>query len=103
MMEGTGNMRALYVIVNTGFANEVVDLVREVGVRGATILNARGAGAPHGTVLGITVDPQKEIVVAIVDEATAERAMATVKERAGTETPARGVCYTIPVDKTIGI
>ncbi|MDL2317882.1 P-II family nitrogen regulator [Eubacteriales bacterium OttesenSCG-928-A19] len=96
-------MRALYVIVNTGFANEVVDVARTAGVKGATIMNARGAGAPHGTVMGITVDPQKEIIIAVVDEETAERAMAAVKEKAGVETPARSVCFTVPVDKTIGI
>lgn len=96
-------MQALYVIVNTGFANEVVDLVRETGVKGATILNARGAGAPHGTFLGITVDPQKEIIIAVVERETAEKAMAVIKEKAGVETPARSVCFTVPVDETVGI
>lgn len=102
-MDNTGDMRALHVIVNTGFANEVVDLAREVGLHGATIMSARGAGAPHGTVLGITVDPQKEIVIAIVDAETADKAMAIIKEKAGMETPARSVCFSVPVDKTVGI
>lgn len=102
-MEATADMRALYIIVNTGFANEVVDIARQAGVKGATIMTARGAGAPHGTVLGITVDPQKEIIIAVVDEATAEKAMAIVKEKAGVETPARSVCFTVTVDKTVGI
>lgn len=102
-MEGTGNNRALYVVVNTGFANEVVDLVREAGVKGATILNARGAGALHGTVLGISVDHQKEIIIVVADEKVADKAMAIIKENAGVETPAHGICFTIPVDKTVGM
>ena len=86
-----------------GFANDVVEIARTAGLKGATIIHARGAGAPHGTILGITVDPQKQMIIAIVDEATAEKAMAVVKEKAGISTPARGVCFTVPVDKTGGI
>lgn len=96
-------MRALYIIVNMGFANEVIDLMREAGAKGATIQNARGAGAFHGTVLGITVDHQKEIIVAVVESETANKVMALVKERAGAGTPAHSVCFTVPVDKTVGI
>lgn len=102
-MAGMDNLRALFVIVNDGFADDVVAAVRSVGVKGATIIHAQGAGAPHGTILGIAVDPQKEMILTVVDEETAEKAMAEIKDKAGKETPARAICFTMPVDKTAGI
>lgn len=97
------NIKALFMIVNAGFADELIDLVRESGIRGATILNTRGEGSRHESVLGITVNTEKEMIFCVTDEATAEKAMAVVKEKAGFKTPIHGVCFTMPVNKTVGI
>ena len=102
-MENSSNMKALFMIVNAGFAEEVIETAREAGIRGATILNARGEGAHHESFLGITMDTEKEMIWCITDENTAEKAMAAVGEKAGIKTPAHSICFTMPVDKTIGI
>lgn len=101
-MEPNANVKALFIIVNAGHATSVIDVVREVGVKGATILNARGDGARHALFLGITLDPEKEIILTIVDAETAANAMAAIKEKAGIESPAHSVCFSLPVEKTIG-
>ena len=44
-MEKANNMKALYIIVNAGFADEVMEIARGAGAKGATIINARGTGA----------------------------------------------------------
>ena len=38
----TDNHEVIFAIVNSGFAEEAMDVAREQGVRGGTILNARG-------------------------------------------------------------
>ena len=38
----TNNHEVIFAIVNAGFAEEAMDVAREQGVRGGTILNARG-------------------------------------------------------------
>ena len=38
----TENHEVIFAIVNSGFAEDVMDVAREQGVRGGTILNARG-------------------------------------------------------------
>ena len=58
-------LKALYIIVNAGFASEIVEIAREVGSTGATIINARGSVAKPKTILGITIDTEKEIVLTI--------------------------------------
>ncbi len=90
--------KALYVIVNAGYASQVVDITRELGAGGATILNARGSAAKPQTILGITIDTEKEIVLTVVEKEIAEKIMAAVKERAGVGTNAHGLCFYMPVE-----
>lgn len=100
-MEKSKNIKALYIIVNVGFAEDVVDLVREAGAGGATIINARGSGALNKSILGISVDAEKEMVFSLVEEDVADRIMDAVIEKAGVQSPADGICFTLPVEKMI--
>ena len=102
-METNGNMKALFMIMNAGLCEEVMDIVREAGIKGATILSVRGGSAQHETILGITVDTEKDLIISITDKETAEKAMAAIKEKAGIKTPAHTVCFTIPVEKVVGL
>ena len=98
-MEKSDNMKALFVIVNAGFADEVVDIAHQAGAGGGTIINARGIGPVHKSIMGITVDTEKEIVLSIVSGDTAEKIMAAIKEKAGLKSPAKGICFAMPVEK----
>ena len=93
------NIKALFIIINAGFAEEIVDIVRTEGAGGATIINARGGGMKNQTILGITVDPEKEMVLTLVDVKIATKIMTAVKEKAGIGTPAHGICFFMPVEK----
>jgi len=102
-MENTSAMKALFMIVNAGFSTEIIDLVRSAGILGATVLHARGEGAQHTSFLGITVDTEREILLCITDEDTANKAMCAVKDKMGIASPAHSVCFTMPVEKAIGV
>lgn len=97
------SLKAIYVIVNAGFSEEVVQVTRECGARGATILSARGSGSVSKSIFGITIDSEKEIILSIVDEETAEKIVLAIKEKAGINSHANGICFVLPVDKMIGI
>jgi Nitrogen regulatory protein PII len=93
-------MKALYIIINAGFADAVVDAARSAGARGATIYNARGSGAMQKSFLGISVDSEKETILSLVDDETAIRVMEAVRENFGRDNPAaNGVCFCVPVEK----
>lgn len=98
-MEKANNMKVLYINVNAGFADEVVEIARQEGVGEATIMNSRAAGTVHKEFMGITTDVEKEMVLSLVDGETAEKVMAAVKEKAGLKSPASGICFTMPVEK----
>jgi nitrogen regulatory protein P-II 1 len=102
-MEQTNHPKLIIILVNAGHSEEVIALAREAGATGATILNARGEGAKHEVFMGITVDSEKEMILCLADSDVADRVLAAVKEKAGIKTSAHGVCFTMPVEKTIGI
>lgn len=91
-------LKALYIIVNAGFASQIVDIARENGSTGATIINARGSVANPQTIFGITIDPEKEIVLSIVEKEVAFKIMQAIKEKAGVGTAAHGLCFYLPVE-----
>lgn len=99
-MEKANNMKALYIIVNAGFADEVVEIAREAGAGGATIINARGTGVVHKAILGITIDAEKEMILSLVDGDTAEKIILAVK---GLKSPVNGICFMLPVEKVVSV
>lgn len=102
-MEDKKKMKALYVIVNAGFTDDVVDIARREGIQGATSLRARGEGIRHKLIFGITVDTEKEIVICIADEKSVEKATKAINKEAGIKTPIHAICFVVPVEKTVGL
>ena len=91
-------LKALYIIVNAGFSSEVVEIARSLGSTGATIINARGSVAKPKTILGITIDTEKEIVLSVVEKDIAVKIAEAIKEKAGVGTDAHGLCFLLPVE-----
>lgn len=91
-------LKALYIIVNAGFSSEVVQIARSLGATGATIINARGSVAKPKTILGITIDTEKEIVLSVVKKDIAVKIVNEIKEKAGVGTEAHGLCFFMPVE-----
>ena len=102
-METASEMKALFIVVNAGFAEEVIEMTRAAGAMGATIFSARGEGAHHEMFMGISVDTEKELILCVTEKAAAEKAMEAIREKAGIKTPAHSVCFMMPVEKVVGI
>ena len=102
-METKADMKALYMVVNAGHSDEIMEIARAAGAPGGTIVNARGEGSQHQLIMGITVDYEREVIISIVDEITAGKIMSAIKGKAGLNTEIHGICYTMPVEKIIGI
>ncbi len=102
-MEKVNNIKALFIIINAGFADEAVEIARGAGAGGATVINARGIGSVHKSFLGITIDSEKEMVLCLVSEDSVERIVEAIKEKAGFKSPANGICFILPVDKMVGL
>ena len=63
------NYEGIFAIVNAGVADDVMDVARELGVRGGTILNARGVVKEEAAAFfGITLHADKEILMMVVEK-----------------------------------
>lgn len=91
-------LKALYIIVNAGFSSEVVEIARSLGSTGATIINARGSVAKPKTILGVTIDTEKEIILSVVESEVAVKIAEAIREKAGVGTAAHGLCFFLPVE-----
>ena len=100
----TDNHEVVFVIVNSGFAEEAMDVAREAGVRGGTIINARGvAKEKEATFFGITVHPEKEILMMVVEKTIRDNVLNAIYRQMGMDKKARGIAFSLPVSDVAGL
>ena len=91
-------------IVNAGFSEEVMDAAREVGVRGGTVIHARGtANKDAEAFFHITIQPEKEAVLMLVDDAIKDDVLHALYNKAGLNTNGQGIAFSLPVDNVVGL
>ncbi len=68
-MENTNSNSLIAVILNKGYADDVMAKARSAGAGGGTVINARGtAREEDSTFFGVHIVPEKEMLLIIVDE-----------------------------------
>ena len=103
-MAKTQQHEVVFCIVNEGFSEAVMDAAREAGATGGTVLNARGtASAEAEKRFGIIVEPQKEIVMILVDVKIKEAVLKSLYEAVGLQTAGQGIAFTLPVVEVVGL
>ena len=91
-------------IVNTGFSEAVMDAAREFGARGGTVIRGRGtANVEAEKLYGIAIQPEKEIVLILVDSAIKNDILHAVYKAAGLNTPGQGIAFAVPVEDVVGL
>ena len=96
--------QAIMCVVNSGFGDAVMDAAKEFGARGGTIIHARGtANSESEKLFGITIQPEKEIVIILARGEIRDSIMHAVYQKVRLYSPGQGIAFSIPVDKVIGI
>ena len=95
--------KLIIVVVNRGFSEAVMDAAREAGARGGTVLHGRGTSLNTHTVLGVRIEPEKEMLLIAVERDVCRPVMEAVNECAGLGTPGSGICFALPVEDIIGM
>ena len=92
------------MIVNAGFAEEAMDVARAEGVRGGTIINARGvAREQEAAFFGITIQPEKEILMMVVEKDIKEKVLNALYSQMGMAKQAKGIAFSLPVSDVAGL
>jgi nitrogen regulatory protein PII len=91
-------------IVNSGFSETVMDAAREFGARGGTVLRGRGtANAEAEKLYGIAIQPDKEIVMILIDAQLKNDILHAIYKAAGLNTAGQGIAFAMPVEDVAGL
>lgn len=100
----TNNHEVIFAIVNAGFAEDAMDVAREQGVRGGTILNARGvARADAAAFFGINIHHEKEILMMVVEKSIRDNVLNALYKEMGMAKKAQGIVFALPVSDVAGL
>ena len=88
----------IVAIVSEGFSDLVMEIAKDEGARGGTIIPANGSVTADATKLyGIGIHPEKEIVLILVKENLVSNILSKLYDKAGTNSDAKGIFFTLPV------
>ena len=100
----TNDHEVIFAIVNSGFADDVMDIAREQGVRGGTILNARGVVREEAAAFfGITLHQDKEILMMVVEKSIRDNVLNAIYKEMGMAKKAKGIAFSLPVSDVAGL
>lgn len=96
--------RLVVTIVEKGNAEEVIEYSKKGGAEGGTILQGRGLGVHDTTkILGILIEPEKEIVLIVIPKEKAEAVLSAISEGMELEKPGKGIAFVLDVPMISGI
>lgn len=100
----TKNHEVIFAIVNSGFAEDVMEVAKAQGARGGTILNARGVAKEDAAAFfGITLHAEKEILMLVVEKDIRDAVLNAIYNEMGMAKAAQGIAFALPVSDVAGL
>ncbi len=94
----------IVVIAEQGYTNLIMDAARGAGAYGGTVVHAKGTGMEAADkFMGISLSDEKEIVYIVSKTEEKNAIMKAVMEKAGHDSKAKAVCFSLPVTDTAGL
>ncbi len=93
----------IITIVDSGNSDLVMHSAREAGASGGTVVHAIGTGADMAKIFGLTISQEKDMIYIIAKKTNRDTIMQAIMNKAGINTDANGVVFSLPVDSVIGI
>lgn len=98
------NYELILCIVNAGFTDVIMDVAKEAGAKGGTVIRGRGtANQDAEEKFHIVVQPDKEIVLIVVPEDIKDNVLTAIYTNAGLATPSQGIAFSVPVSRVVGM
>ncbi|MBQ9823135.1 MAG: hypothetical protein IJM63_01445 [Solobacterium sp.] len=95
---------AVFCVVNAGFSGHVMFAARKAGAAGGTIIKGRGTTRTEAEhMFNITIQPEKEVVIILVPAESKDEVLRTVYSKAGLESEANGIVFSVPVTNVVGL
>jgi nitrogen regulatory protein P-II 1 len=98
------NASLIVSVVRKGWGSTVLDASVKAGARGGTVLTGRGAGIhEQEKIFGMSIEPEKEIVLTMVYGDQVEAVLAEIVEAAELNEKGRGIAFVLPVERVVGV
>ena len=100
----TNNYEVIFTIVDEGYADDVMEIAKEQGVRGGTILNARGVvNQEAAAFFGIHLHSEKEILMMVVEKDIRDKVLNAIYQHMDLSRKATGIAFSRPVSDVAGL
>ena len=100
----TNNHEVIFAIVNAGYAEDAMNVAREQGARGGTIINGRGvAREKEAAFFGITIHAEKEILMLVIEKEIRDQVLHALYKQMGMQQKAQGIVFSLPVSEAAGL
>ncbi|SCG84409.1 nitrogen regulatory protein P-II [Proteiniborus sp. DW1] len=94
----------IITIVNKGHSIDVINAAKEARAEGGTVISGRGSGIHEvAKLFGFLMEPEKEIVLSLVDVSKTEQVLQAISDKVGINKPGKGIAFVIDVKKAVGI
>ncbi|MBE5739108.1 MAG: hypothetical protein E7354_05220 [Clostridiales bacterium] len=93
----------IVAVINRGFSDYVVSAARDAGATGATIMYGRGTADVDKQVMGISLQPEREIVIILVNSNEKRKIMQAIADRTSIMEEGRSLCFSLPVSSVYGL
>ncbi len=91
-------------IVRHGWGDRVLEASCKAGSEGCTIILGRGVGIHEKQrILGIPVEPEKEIVLSLTYPDKTEAVLEAIVRAGELDKPGTGIAFVVPVGKLVGV
>lgn len=95
---------AIFIIVNKGYIDDVLDAAEAAGSTGGTVIHGRGAGAYEKTKLfNIEIEPEKDILLILSKKEKTEAIINSVRDKLKIEEQGKGIIFVLDVSRTVGL
>jgi nitrogen regulatory protein PII len=92
----------IITVVQKGFADTVMEAARSAGAKGGTTIHARGTStAETQKFLGLSIEPEKDLVMILADKERKSGIMKAINEKAGLDKEGNGLVFAVPVDDVL--
>lgn len=100
----TNNHEVIFAIVDSGFAEDVMDVAREQGARGGTILSGRGVAREEAAAFfGIPLHSEKEILMMVVEKEIKNAVLNAIYDKLEMSKKSKGIAFSMPVTAAVGL
>ena len=98
------DLNLIVTVVARGFSDTVMAAAKNEGAEGATIISARGSDVnASDTILGVSIQPEKEVVMILVRKQLRKKIMRAICKECGLSSESKGICFSLPVDEVGGL